>query len=192
VSSKNLPEIPALPEGMSLESAGDVVTIVSRYRDLGDAWSLGFLALVVVLFSIGVGAKAWDALGAGIALAVTSPLWGWLGLGALQRLVNTTRVVVKAGELTFQVRPLARGGPRTLTTKDITSVVVRAFEHQSSTRGGKLLTTKTYSVIANLDAALHKDKELVLLDPLDTDAQARFVERAVLDALHGKLAKQAA
>ncbi len=164
-----------LPEGFTLEASDERVVLVNKHRDPGDIFALTFLGIIVVLFAGGIGGKIFDLLGAGVGLAVASPLWGWLVVGALKRGLNSTHVVVTPGSLSVRVGPIGRAGSRELTTKDVLSFHVKSFENRSSTRGGKLLVTKSFSLYAKLQDGT----ELLIADPFDADAQARRLEKAI-------------
>lgn len=161
---------------MTIEQADDALTIVDTFHDLADAFSLSFLAVVVVSFAGGIGGKLFDVPGFVGGLALTSPLWGWLVVGALKRVVNTTRITVTKGTISVRVGPIGRKGSRELTGKDVT-VSVKGFENRSSTRGGKLLIVKTYSIWAN---------DLCLLEPFDTEPEAKDVEKKIVAAFKGR------
>ena len=173
-----------LPEGFSLVTApdGDTVTLVNRHRDGGDIFALGFLTVVVLLFASGIGDRVFGLPGMLGALAVTSPLWGWLALSTLRRAFNRTTVVATPGTLSIRVGPISKAGSAELATDEVGSIQSKHFENRSSTRGGKLLITKTWSVWVHVK----NGKELCLAEPLDTEAQARAIERKLDAALRAR------
>ena len=168
---ESMPE--GVPDGFVIEMGEQSLSIINRYRDLGDAFGLGFLGLVVVLFVSGIGGKIFGAAGVASALALSSPLWGWLCVGALKRMINTTRVTVTPGAISVHTGPIARGGRRNLQVKEIKNLTVRSFENTSTTRGGKAKVTKTFSIWLVLTGG----GELCLLEPIDIDAHARALEK---------------
>jgi hypothetical protein len=169
-----------LPEGIAFTQSGDTVTVVNKHRDLADCFALFFLGLVAISAGAGAGVKLGDDKGLLIGVLVTLPAWGFLWLGALRRIANTRTVIAKPGSLALAIGPIPGGGGRALSAADISSVHVKSFENISSTRGAtKPLIIKTYSVWV-------KDKsgvDVCLVEPLDSDAQARFLEKALARAV---------
>ena len=148
------------------------VVVVNKHRDVGDIFSLFFLGLVVMLFASGIGGKLYDVIGVGGALLITSPLWGWLMVNALKRLVNRTTVTASPGSIAIRVGPIA-GGSRTIPYDTLSALHVKQFENRSSTRGGSVLITKTFSVWARLKSG----EEVLIAEPLDSEAQAKAIEK---------------
>jgi hypothetical protein len=170
----------ALPDGIALQKNDNGITIVDKHRDQGDIFALAFLGLVVVLFVSMFGNRIYDWVGVVIGLVVTSPLWGWLWLGALRRLVNSTKIIASPGSLALKIGPVPGGGSRSFTDKDVGQVHTKSFENISSTRGAtKPMITKSYSVWLRTSTG----SEVHLVDELDSEQQAQFLVREIQHAM---------
>jgi hypothetical protein len=173
-AAKAVDEAVVLPLGISLSESDGIVTVVNAARDSGDAFSLFFLGCIAAAFAAAIGQTLGGGKGVVAALVLGSPAWGFLMFGALKRAVNSTKVIAKRGVLEIVRGPVGKQVQR-LEVKDISSIVSRMSEHRSSTRGGKLTIQRTHSVYV----VQTNGKDALLVESLETDAQARFVEKAL-------------
>jgi hypothetical protein len=122
-----------LPPGFSLEQGDELLTIVSRVSDPGEAFSLAMIGLVVLGLSFGLGARIGGSTGALVGGAVGLPVWGALLGAALGRIVNTTKLLVSKGKVVELTSPIALRRRREFD--GVTGCALRGATHTSSTRG---------------------------------------------------------
>ena len=132
-SSQNTAVEAPLPPGFSMENSDELLTIVSRTSDAGEAFSLVMIGLVLLGLSFGLGSRIGGSTGALIGGAVGFPLWGALLGAALGRIINTTKLLVSKGKVVVVTTPIALRRRREFN--GVTGSALRASTHTSSTRG---------------------------------------------------------